>query len=109
MTSKLLLLAVGLTVATPLLAQSSGNGISAGLINVIQNDISNNTESVTVTCPVSINGFFIRDGSSRGDYFVQVGGGFSDDVSDGIMLSCIAQNGRDNGETNFPGMNYCTS
>jgi hypothetical protein len=95
--------------AFPRLAEAQSNGISAGLINVIQNDTSNNTESVTVTCTVAINGFFIRDGSTRGDYFVQVGAGFSDDVDSGVMMSSIAQNGRDNGETNYPGMNYCTS
>jgi hypothetical protein len=91
------------------LAQTSGNGISAGLINVVQNDTSNNTESVTVTCPVAINGFFIRDGSNRGDYNVQVGAGFNDDVTNGVLMSCVAQNGRDNNETNYPGMNFCTS
>src|SRR5205814_7312908 len=80
----------------PLPTRAASHGISAGLLNVIQNDTSNTTESVTVTVPVSINGFFIRDGSNRGDYNVQVGAGFSDDVDSGVMMSCVAQNGRDN-------------
>ena len=98
-----------LTFACRVYAQSAGHDISAGLINVIQNDTSNNTESVTVTTTVSVNGFFIRDGSNRGDYNVQVGAGFSDDVTSGVMMSCIAQNGRDNGETNYPGTSFCTA
>src|ERR1044071_5312047 len=90
-------------------AQDVSHGISAGLINVIQNDTSNNVESVTVTAPIAINGFFIRDDSNRGDYNVQMGAGFSDDVSDGVLMACVAQNGRDNGETNYPGTNFCTA
>ena len=94
--------------AFPRLANAQGNGISAGLLSVIQNDTSNNTESVTVTATVAINGFFERDGSNRGDYNVQFGAGFNDDVDSGVVMASIAQNGRDNGETNYPGMNYCT-
>src|SRR5262249_39801295 len=89
-------------------AQDVSHGISAGLISVIQNDISNNVESVTVTAPLAINGFFIRDDSHSGDFNVQMGAGFSDDVSDGVLMACVAQNGRDNGETNYPGTNFCT-
>ena len=35
--------------------------------------------------------------------------GFSDDADNGILIACVAENGRDNGETNYPGLNYCTS
>src|SRR5256885_14208365 len=82
-------------------AQTVGHGISAALIKVVQNDESNNAVSVTVSTTLSINEFSIRPGSSRGDYNVQIGPGFSDDVNTGVLLSCIADNGRDNSETNY--------
>ena len=83
--------------------------ISAANIEVVQNDSSNNTASVTVTAPLSINDFRVRAGSNRADYNVQIGDASTDDVANGILISCIYQNGRDNDETNFPGMNYGTS
>jgi hypothetical protein len=87
----------------------TGHGVSAALIRVVQNDEGNTTDSVTVTTTVSVNECKVRDGSNRGDFFVQVGDGFSDDVDTGVLMACIAENGRDNGETNYPGMNFCTS
>ncbi|MEI6074892.1 MAG: phospholipase C, phosphocholine-specific [Verrucomicrobiota bacterium] len=83
--------------------------ISAANIEVVQNDSSNNTTSVTVTTALSINDFRIRSGSNRADYNVQIGADSTDDVINGILLSSINQNGRDNNETNFPGMNYGAS
>lgn len=90
-------------------AFASTNGVSAGNIVVVQNDSSNNTESVTVTLSLSVNDFSIREGSSRGDFNVQIGEGFSDDADTGVLISSVAENGRDNGETNYPGLNFCTS
>src|SRR5439155_4126313 len=90
-------------------AQSVGHGISAAYINVVQNDTSNNTSSVTVSTTLSINEFSIRPGSNRGDYFLQIGAGFSDDADTGVLMSSVAENGRDNGETSYPGVNFCTS
>ena len=87
----------------------AGHGIAAANINVTQNDTSNNTASVTVTTSLSVNGFAIRPGSNRGDYNVQIGLGFSDDVDTGVMMVSVAQNGRDNGEAANPGLNYCTT
>jgi len=86
------------------------HSISAANIAVVQNDTGNATSSVTVTTTLSINDFRIRAGSTRADYNVQIGGVSTDDVTNGILISSIDQNGRDNGEvTNFPGMNYGTS
>jgi len=93
----------------PVKAQSVSHGIAAANLNVVQHDEGNETTSVTVTAPLSINGFAVRPGSNRGDYNVQIGLGFSDDQETGILLSCVAQNGRDNNETNYPGINFCTS
>ncbi len=86
----------------------TNHGISAALLNIVQNDTSNNVESVTVTATVSVNQFSVRPGSNRADFFTQIGEGFSDDFDTGVMIACVAENGRDNGETNYPGLNYCT-
>ena len=51
----------------------------------------------------------MRPGSNRGDYNVQMGPGANDDVTAGILMTSVAENGRDNGETNYPGINFCTS
>lgn len=84
--------------------------IAAANIAVVQNDTGNTSSSVTVTAPLSINDFRIRSGSTRADYNIQIGDVSSDDVTNGILISSIDQNGRDNGETtNYPGMNYGTS
>ncbi len=93
-------------------ALSGTNQISAANINVVQNDTSNNATSVTLSTPVSINDFRVISGtqSSRGDYFVQIGASATDDVTNGILISCIDQNGRDNGETgDYYGVNFGTS
>ncbi len=82
--------------------------ISAANLVVVQNDTNNTTSSVTLSTPLSINDFRIRSGSNRGDYNVQVGALSTDDVTNGILMSSISQNGRDNGEDAFPGMNYGT-
>ncbi|HEV2693323.1 MAG TPA: hypothetical protein VG347_10555, partial [Verrucomicrobiae bacterium] len=89
--------------ATPVL-----HGISAANINVQQNDASNNAVSVTLTTPVEINDFRVINNvqTSRADYFVQIGASASDDVTGGILMSSITDNGRDNGEGN--GTNWGT-
>lgn len=83
--------------------------IIAGNIDVVQNDLLNTTNSVTVTAPYTIGDFRIRDGSSRGDFNVQIGFDVSDDVDTGVLISSVAQNGRDMGDPIYPGTNFCTS
>jgi hypothetical protein len=90
-------------------AARAQNGVAAAELQVIQNDTNNTTASVTVSAALSINDFRVRGGSNRGDYFVQVGADYADDVASGVMISSVAENGRDNGETLYPGTNYCTS
>ncbi|MBA4150001.1 MAG: metallophosphoesterase [Verrucomicrobia bacterium] len=90
-------------------AQSGAHGVSAANINVVQNDTANTTNSVTVTATLAINDLRIRPGSNRGDYNVQVGPEFSDDYLTGVLMSSVAENGRNNGEASYPGKNYCTS
>jgi phospholipase C len=101
-----------LAVAPRVHAVSGTNQISAANIDVVQNDTANTSASVTLSTPVSINDFRVINGtqSSRGDYFVQIGASATDDVTNGILISCIAENGRDNGETgNYYGVNFGTS
>ena len=95
-------------VSSSLVAQQTAHGISAANIVVTQKDTANTTNSVTVTTSLSINDFSIREGSSRGDFNVQAGAGFSDDVDSGILMASVAENGRDNGEFTYPGTNFCT-
>ncbi|HEV2695919.1 MAG TPA: phospholipase C, phosphocholine-specific [Verrucomicrobiae bacterium] len=93
-------------------AVSGTNRISAANINVVQNDTNNNATSVTLSTPVSINDFRVINGtlSSQADYFVQIGASATDDVTNGILISSIDQNGRDNGESGaYYGVNFGTS
>ncbi len=83
------------------------HGIAAATIKVVENDLANTTNSVTVTTTMSINGLQVRDGSSRGDYTVQVGASGTDDVNAGVLISSVAENGKDHGEDS--GINYCTT
>jgi autotransporter-associated beta strand protein len=97
--------------AVVFLFHSSGqvlHHIAAANIAVVQNDTNNTSASVTVSTALSINDFRIRTGSNRGDYDVQVGPVSADDVTNGILMTSIRQNGRDNGEAKYPGMNYGT-
>ncbi|MEI6194060.1 MAG: DNRLRE domain-containing protein, partial [Verrucomicrobiota bacterium] len=95
----LLAIAIGVAAtAIPAGAKPPPHNISAGNLEVIQNDTGNTVNSVTVTCPLSINDFRVRPGSNRGDYNFQIGDQFSDDSLGGVTMVSISQNGRDNGE-----------
>ncbi|HXU77262.1 MAG TPA: hypothetical protein VN794_11880, partial [Methylomirabilota bacterium] len=85
------------------------NGISAANIKVVQVDTNNTVDSVEMTATVSINGMHIRGDSNRADYNLQIGSDYSDDVLSGVLISSVAENGRDNGEDAYPGTNFCTS
>src|ERR1700743_1444612 len=85
------------------------HGISAANISVQQNDTNNNATSVTLSTPLEINDFRVINNTqtSRADYFVQIGASATDDVTGGILISSITDNGRDNGEGD--GTNWGTS
>lgn len=103
-------LALAFVCSTGTAVAQVAHHIAAANITVVQNDTGNTSSSVTVTTALAINDFRIRSGSNRADYDVQIGDASTDDVANGILISSIDQNGRDNGEeTNFPGMNYGTS
>src|SRR5262245_25077095 len=85
------------------------HGIAAANIQVVQNDTNNTIDSVSVTATLSINDLRVRGESNRGDYNVQIGPDFADDATNGVLISCVAENGRNNDEFVYPGTNFCTS
>ncbi|MDB6122915.1 MAG: hypothetical protein JWQ71_1908 [Pedosphaera sp.] len=103
--------ALALGVAGNLLPSANAapvtHGISAADITVVQNDTGNTAASVTCTTSNAINDFRIRVGSNRGDFNIQIGADPADDITNGVFMSCITQNGRDNGEGT--GVQFSTS
>jgi len=85
-------------VVVPAGAKPPPHNISAGNLEVVQNDTGNTVNSVTVSAPLTINDFRVRPGSNRGDYNFQIGDVVSDDSLGGVTMVSISQNGRDNGE-----------
>lgn len=84
--------------------------IAAANLDVVQKDAANNESSVVVTAPYSINDFRVRQGSNRGDFNIQVGSNATDDATQGILMTSISQNGRDNSPFGDPiGIKYATS
>jgi hypothetical protein len=81
--------------------------IIAANIKVVQNAVDNNAAAVTDTMPLRIGDFRIRDTANRGDIDVQIGDDVSDDYLNGLLITSVAENGRDNGEGT--GTLYATS
>lgn len=92
---------VGLACALVNTARAAlpGHNVAAADLTVVQNDQGNTAASVTVTASNVIGDFRVRDGSNRGDFNVQIGDDPTDDMTSGILISSVTQNGRDNGET----------
>ncbi|QDU31658.1 Hemolysin, chromosomal [Anatilimnocola aggregata] len=65
--------------------------IPAANLQVVQNTTANSTAAVTVTAPLAANGFAVRSGSNRGDYFVQIGPSLADDISGGVLISNVRE------------------
>lgn len=81
-----------LLLFSPILA--SAQTVQFGNVLVQQNDSGNNATSVTLTKgPGSSTGFNVL-GGNRGDYDVTFG--TANDVTGGLMLTAVSQNGRDN-------------
>jgi hypothetical protein len=86
------------------------HGIVAANINVQINDFDNTSNSVTLSTSQKIGDFrLVPAASNNGDYDTQIGDNTTNNVTDGIMMSSVAQNGRDDGSFIFPGTNFCTS
>ncbi len=85
--------------------------IQAANITVVENNTTNGPGSVTVSIPAgqSTSAFsVVAPGStsyaehSNGDYYVKIGSRSEDDLLNGIMIACVAQNGR----VNLDGTNH---
>jgi len=87
-------------------AQPPPHRIAAANLQVIQNDTGNTVNSVTVNATLSINDLRVRTGSNRGDFNFQVGDDGADDLTNGLPMVAISENGRDNGELPDEQPNY---
>jgi autotransporter-associated beta strand protein len=78
-----------------LMCASLQAAVITGRIDVVQNDPDNNATSVTVTKVGGSDQFVIRDGSNRGDYNVDVGPSTFNAPLNGVLITCVSENGRD--------------
>ena len=101
--------------ATGSAAPPPAHDILAANITVIQLGFDNPPENVIVTNSYAIGDFQIRATANRGDYDVQMGEDPADDVEGGMLMTSVAENGRDNVDTQgnphvlYPGVNFVTS
>jgi hypothetical protein len=105
-----LLAAITIATGNSGIAAVPTHHIAAGSVVVVQNDSGNTTNSVTTFTSLSINEFRVRgNGSatgdegfaplnSRGDFAVAIGSNAASNSVDGILMTSIAENGRDNGD-----------
>lgn len=85
-------LAAALALLAPALA--FGQSVEFGNIQVVQNDADNNATSVTLSKSASSSPNFNTPGGNRGDYDVSFG--TFNDVAEGVVMTAVSQNGRDN-------------
>src|SRR5262249_41823931 len=86
------------TFVLPLIAAPVKHGISAGLIKVTQlSSTDDNTAGLGLA--LLVNDFRLA-GGNRADYNVQIGPVRTDDPANGVLISCISENGRNNFGTN---------
>jgi hypothetical protein len=66
-------------------------------IDVVQNDAGNTYSSVTLSLEGASSDFGLPNAwTSRGDYYVEIDGDISDDYAQGVLISAIRENGRNN-------------
>jgi len=88
-------------------AAPPGHNVSAANITVIQNDPGNTTNSVATFTSLSINDFRVRGTGAAGDdkvplnsaadFAIQIGSEAAGQVTNGIVMTSVTQNGRNNG------------
>jgi hypothetical protein len=92
-TAMILVAAAGLTPALALAQLQT----TAAFLNVIQNDAGNTEASVSGSLSTIIGGPMSYVGGTRGDFGFRFGAATpADDVSSGIMMVSLSQNGRSN-------------
>src|ERR1051325_6793828 len=86
------------------------HGIVGANIDVTINDFFNNPSSIAFRLTSRIGDFrMAQEGSNNGDYDTQIGDNPTNNVNDGIMISSVRQNGRDDNWPVNPGTNYSVS
>jgi len=80
-------------------------------VSVVQNDTNNTPASVTLsTSEVHGDIAVAAARANRGDYGIQVGADPADDPTNGVLIACVGENGRDNGEeAPLDGVRYATA
>lgn len=104
-------LAFACLLSEPLAAGQFRHGVSAGLIEVTQTSQIDTNNNASVSLPLSINNFQVP-ACSRGDYDVRIGSGLeaSYDAGRGVLITSVAENGRDNFGTNaYPTSSFAVS
>jgi hypothetical protein len=79
------------------------------MVTVQQNSTANTSAAVTLSAWANSPGFQVAPtvNSNRGDFGIQIGPSRADDVTGGIFLASVANNGRDNGEAApYAGIRY---
>ncbi len=85
------------------------HGVVAANLDVVVNDFANTAGSTTVATPQLIGDFRIRS-ANNGDYNIQIGDDYTDDVDGGVVITCVSQNGgREDGHPLFLGPGCGTS
>lgn len=85
-----------------------GSEIEFGNVRVVQNDAGTGASSITLSVGAGSSPNFSVRGGNRGDYDVAFGN--ANDVSTGLMLTAVSQNGRDNSSSGDSfGTFYATS
>jgi hypothetical protein len=88
-------------------APPPNHGIVAANIDVTIVDFFNTTNSVLFNLPYQIGDFrMVPEGSNNGDYDTQIGGNPTNNVTDGIMITCVRENGRDDQWIAHPNTNF---
>jgi hypothetical protein len=97
-------------LCSALAGPAPNHGIVAANIDVGINDFFNTSSSVTFRLASKVGDFrMAQDGSNNGDYDTQIGDNPTNNVNDGIMISSVRQNGRDDNWPVNPGTNYSVS
>lgn len=85
------------------------HGVVAANLDVVVNTFSNNAGAVTVTPVYAIGDFRTRPTANNGDYDIQIGEILADDITNGVLITCPSQNGRNIGHPTYPGTNFVTT
>lgn len=102
--------ASGLPFPSAWAAPAPAHGVVGANLRVEPLDFFNSPESVRITIAYAIGDFrIVPEHSNNGDYAVQIGEDFADDVDSGILIPAVRENGRDLHHPLYPGTNFATA